>query len=265
MVDFRRFWYENSKRNPLLSPRGTPLSTEEQQQQSNSNSSSSSSSKDDDLSMVATLSSYVPKLVVRRLYNSSIPIESPEIETYPGILIPIHINAISISLVPWFLISRLIYCTLLLPYYQSINNQYIACVMFADVSGFTALTEKLASTGLVGVEKLTTELNSYFDKLIGIINRHGGDIVKVFIVYPLRIYLSYPYLFLPFLSLSTMLLLKYISHIHYLSSYPYLHDILVCWGRRVSHLAHRFASRALGNDTVGLSMRESSSQRIERL
>ncbi len=54
--------------------------------------------------------------------------------------------------------------------------------MFADVSGFTALTEKLASTGLEGVEKLTTELNSYFDKLIGIINRHGGDIVKVFIV-----------------------------------------------------------------------------------
>lgn len=54
-----------------------------------------------------------------------------------------------------------------------------SAVLFADISGFTALTEKLAGMGLEGIERLTSELNKYFDKLIGIIYKHGGDIVKV--------------------------------------------------------------------------------------
>eukprot|EP01114_Cavostelium_apophysatum_P003087 TRINITY_DN1281_c0_g1_i1.p1 TRINITY_DN1281_c0_g1~~TRINITY_DN1281_c0_g1_i1.p1 ORF type:complete len:1564 (-),score=458.03 TRINITY_DN1281_c0_g1_i1:93-4784(-) len=53
-----------------------------------------------------------------------------------------------------------------------------ACVMFADISGFTPLTEKLASVGLEGIEKLTAVLNSYFDKLVATIHEHGGDVVK---------------------------------------------------------------------------------------
>lgn len=93
--------------------------------------------KEDELSLTRTLASYVPRLVVRRLYNTQTKIKPPEMESYP------------------------------------------ACVMFADLSGFTPLTEKMSKMGLEGVEKLTTELNKYFDKLIGIIHRHGGDIVKV--------------------------------------------------------------------------------------
>ena len=54
--------------------------------------------------------------------------------------------------------------------------------MFADISGFTPLTEKMASIGSEGVEKLTGALNSYFDSLIGTIYRHGGDIVKVLVI-----------------------------------------------------------------------------------
>ncbi|PRP80584.1 guanylyl cyclase [Planoprotostelium fungivorum] len=57
-------------------------------------------------------------------------------------------------------------------------ENYTAAVMFADISGFTALTEKLVTAGPEGVEKLTTHLNQYFGKLIGIIHRYGGDIVK---------------------------------------------------------------------------------------
>jgi len=57
-------------------------------------------------------------------------------------------------------------------------EHYPACVVFADVSGFTALTDKLASIGPEGVEKLTNHLNTYFDALIGTIYRYGGDIVK---------------------------------------------------------------------------------------
>lgn len=85
------------------------------------------------------LASYVPKVVVRRLCST------------------INTNAIK----------------------PSEMETFPACVVFADISGFTPLTEKLASLGLQGIEKLTTVLNNYFDKLIKTIHEHGGDIVKV--------------------------------------------------------------------------------------
>jgi hypothetical protein len=51
--------------------------------------------------------------------------------------------------------------------------------LLISLTGFTALTEKMAGLGDEGIEKLTGELNSYFGKLIEIIYKHGGDIVKV--------------------------------------------------------------------------------------
>ena len=58
-------------------------------------------------------------------------------------------------------------------------ENYPAAAVFADISGFTPLTEKLASLGMEGIERLTTVLNAYFGKLIEIIYKHGGDIIKV--------------------------------------------------------------------------------------
>lgn len=55
---------------------------------------------------------------------------------------------------------------------------YQACVAFVDLSGFTALTEKMCLLGLEGVEKLSIVLNNYFGKLIDTIYKYGGDIVK---------------------------------------------------------------------------------------
>ena len=51
-------------------------------------------------------------------------------------------------------------------------------VLFADISGFTSLTERLAKKGAVGAEELTAALNSYFGELIGIVGRFGGDVLK---------------------------------------------------------------------------------------
>lgn len=51
-------------------------------------------------------------------------------------------------------------------------------VLFADISGFTALSERLAAKGAEGVEELTQVLNAYFGRLIDIIALHGGDVVK---------------------------------------------------------------------------------------
>jgi len=53
-----------------------------------------------------------------------------------------------------------------------------AAVLFADVSGFTALSERLMSPGEGGVEELTRILNGYFGELIDAIAAAGGDILK---------------------------------------------------------------------------------------
>jgi len=57
-------------------------------------------------------------------------------------------------------------------------EQHPAAVLFADISGFTALTEMLARQGPAGVEKVASGLNGYFSKLTEIIAAHGGDVVK---------------------------------------------------------------------------------------
>jgi class 3 adenylate cyclase len=51
-------------------------------------------------------------------------------------------------------------------------------VLFADISGFTALTERLARTGPSGVEELTELLNGCFGRLVELVVDHGGDVVK---------------------------------------------------------------------------------------
>ena len=53
-----------------------------------------------------------------------------------------------------------------------------AAVLFADISGFTALTEHLVQKGPAGAEELTQYLNTYFGQLIDLIDAYGGDIVK---------------------------------------------------------------------------------------
>ena len=51
-------------------------------------------------------------------------------------------------------------------------------VLFADISGFTALTESLARRGPRGAEELTQCLNVYFGQLIDLMTDHGGDVLK---------------------------------------------------------------------------------------
>ncbi|RMX70051.1 hypothetical protein DD238_000905 [Peronospora effusa] len=50
--------------------------------------------------------------------------------------------------------------------------------MFADVSGFTAMTESLAARGPVGAEDLAKHLNSYFEQLLRLVSSAGGDVFK---------------------------------------------------------------------------------------
>ncbi|MEM9595475.1 MAG: DUF917 family protein [Acidobacteriota bacterium] len=53
-----------------------------------------------------------------------------------------------------------------------------AAVLFADISGFTSLTERLAHRGPEGAEELPRILNNCFGPLVDTVLDHGGDVVK---------------------------------------------------------------------------------------
>ncbi|KAK3591572.1 hypothetical protein CHS0354_041619 [Potamilus streckersoni] len=55
---------------------------------------------------------------------------------------------------------------------------YHACVIFADVSGFTALCEKYSTMQQAGIDQLTRTLNEYLSALVDEILGSDGDILK---------------------------------------------------------------------------------------
>lgn len=50
--------------------------------------------------------------------------------------------------------------------------------LFADISGFTPLTDQLAAAGKEGPEELTRLLNAYFNPIIAAIESESGEVVK---------------------------------------------------------------------------------------
>ena len=64
------------------------------------------------------------------------------------------------------------------PIESPVAEEIQAALLFADISGFTLLTERLAEKGPTGVESLARILNKYFGQLIDIIHDYGGDVVK---------------------------------------------------------------------------------------
>jgi predicted ATPase/class 3 adenylate cyclase len=61
---------------------------------------------------------------------------------------------------------------------QASTDRFPAAVLFADISGFTPLTEALAQQGSEGPEELTRLLNGYFSRMITLIKTEGGEVVK---------------------------------------------------------------------------------------
>ncbi|XP_045504242.1 adenylate cyclase type 10-like [Colias croceus] len=57
-------------------------------------------------------------------------------------------------------------------------NRFVGVLLMADVSGYTALSEKYNNYGKGGTYRLTVTLNTYLGSLIEIIYSHGGDVIK---------------------------------------------------------------------------------------
>ncbi len=51
-------------------------------------------------------------------------------------------------------------------------------LLFSDVSGFTALSERLANQGQEGTEQLTLAINRYFERMLDILAASGGVLLK---------------------------------------------------------------------------------------
>eukprot|EP00054_Salpingoeca_dolichothecata_P023737 m.159329 g.159329 ORF g.159329 m.159329 type:complete len:1404 (+) comp24791_c0_seq2:67-4278(+) len=62
------------------------------------------------------------------------------------------------------------------------GNTFDGAVLFSDASGFTALTERLdkkgKESGKSGAEGLCVVLNDFFSRLLAIVEKYGGDVVK---------------------------------------------------------------------------------------
>ena len=58
------------------------------------------------------------------------------------------------------------------------QSRHRQILLFADTSGFTALTRNLSLSGRVGFEHLTDLLNTLFQSLETVMARHNGDILK---------------------------------------------------------------------------------------
>lgn len=80
------------------------------------------------------------------------------------------------SYVPTLLVRRLMHDTRRPT--AAAEERFPAVLLSADISGFTALAEKLSQSGPEGAEKLSSILNTIFDELINLITALGGDIVS---------------------------------------------------------------------------------------
>jgi adenylate cyclase 10 len=61
-----------------------------------------------------------------------------------------------------------------LPEVQKLNT----VVLFADISGFTSISEAFAKQGSRGCEQLVFCINRYMELIVKRISKHGGDIIK---------------------------------------------------------------------------------------
>ncbi len=86
--------------------------------------------------LIATLKSYIPDILQRRIANDPTPPNRP------------------------------------------FEERYLAAVLFVDISGFTALTEKFAARGPSGAEDISGIINDFYGQWIEIIKSYGGDIIK---------------------------------------------------------------------------------------
>src|SRR5712691_2187352 len=63
---------------------------------------------------------------------------------------------------------------------EELPNRAQGSALFADIAGFTPLTERLAQQfgARRGIEELTRRINAVYDALIRVVEQHGGSVIS---------------------------------------------------------------------------------------
>ncbi len=64
------------------------------------------------------------------------------------------------------------------PEHQAMGHWLDATLLFADISGFTAMSERLNTRGRAGAEEITWIVNRYFTTMVEILHQNGGSLLK---------------------------------------------------------------------------------------
>ncbi|MBN2391054.1 MAG: AAA family ATPase [Anaerolineae bacterium] len=60
-----------------------------------------------------------------------------------------------------------------------VGGQFLkGTLLFADISGFTAMSERLSRVGREGAEEITTIVNRYFSAMLSVLREHHGQLIK---------------------------------------------------------------------------------------
>ncbi len=79
------------------------------------------------------------------------------------------------TLLPTYLVEQIIQN----PVPGQAGGQFVhGTLLFADISGFTAMSEKLSRIGHEGAEEITAIVNRYFGTMLSILRDHAGQLVK---------------------------------------------------------------------------------------
>ncbi|HET91879.1 MAG TPA: hypothetical protein ENN99_14255, partial [Chloroflexi bacterium] len=79
------------------------------------------------------------------------------------------------TLLPTYLVEQIVQD----PAPSQAGGQFVhGTLLFADISGFTAMSEKLSRIGHEGAEEITAIVNRYFGTMLSILREHAGQLVK---------------------------------------------------------------------------------------
>ncbi|MCG8346978.1 MAG: AAA family ATPase, partial [Chloroflexales bacterium] len=118
----------------------------------------------------AALQRYLPPDLVAALFREDYPTRSL-VEAFVQLASTRY--AISTYL-PRHLVARRLATTTDGPWLEWVEGS----LLFADVSGSTALAEQLTALGREGIEIVTNTLNDFFDTMLTIIKSYGGDLLN---------------------------------------------------------------------------------------
>jgi class 3 adenylate cyclase/tetratricopeptide (TPR) repeat protein len=119
---------------------------------------------------LARLNPYLPPHLTKYL--------TPDSELVEVITISKHIRAVR-EMVSTYLPNYLVRSIYQNPKPGNVNGGFhYGAVLFADVSGFTAMSEKLSVLGKEGAEEVTSIVNKYFTAMLNINDSSGGDLLK---------------------------------------------------------------------------------------